>query len=871
MPGWNGLVCSTRAVASGLLSLLLFVLCVSGGRARCLADSLLLENGRDAFDATRVIRNMDISDMNGNRRRLRQEVEPGAAVAGSDAAGPKVGLPIEIESSVQLCMPYFNTYFFPFLEGNRQVVDPITNLKASSKECCASCLENPKCNAWQWCPVEIGCSFENTTASSAVSNTSFPYLGCQLLDLEGFSKYVYNLTGVLSKGENVPFIAGAPLNVSIVDVAGYDEYPGNELGSQFDFQCDLNGDGGKQDLNESSGSVLRYNSSTTFGCMVSGDQQTVAEVCSGIGEQCVGFNYYGKEFDPTGALADNSIQLPFDGPVGVLKTGENIADSFLAEVDLNPNSVLYIKAGLLPDATGGLSGGIPLQDEASAEANDGGNNTVVIVVVSVVVGLLVILGLVVMFYYIKRYQQMTRSFPSPPISMNSTPQIGRSPLGSASKPGPFGTATLAIHETYPGTRKFDRNSSDELTSTDQDVAASDSPPSLAPAGPWPYSAQMSQNNMNNGGIVVTELSLPKEGMVHASGGSSGPSSAANGTSARDLMDAFSQMYMKRPALDYAALGSLQEDEEVRAVQALEAAVESSRRSGTSSPSRSAKIPSLIRDEATGLEHAGLADDWSILPEEVEVCRRPDGTWWQLGTGGFGTVYRGLYHGIHPVAIKIIHQVDEDRHKDAFIREASLLKALRHKNVVQFLGASLDGPQGTALLVTELMELGDLWRALSAKNENGERLFSWYQRGAQCVIDVASGLHYLHTKRVVHFDLKSANILLSKAGTAKLADIGMARVLNKSHLSIISGLGTFAWSAPEVLAGRRCTEKADIYSLGIVLWEICTGEAPARGDMRAIHAPDDCPQAIVDLYERCIKENPDDRPSALECLEILTSV
>jgi serine/threonine protein kinase len=269
--------------------------------------------------------------------------------------------------------------------------------------------------------------------------------------------------------------------------------------------------------------------------------------------------------------------------------------------------------------------------------------------------------------------------------------------------------------------------------------------------------------------------------------------------------------------------------------------------------------------------AGLVDDWSILPEEVEVCRRPDGTWWQLGTGGYGTVYKGLYHGIHPVAIKIIHHIEEDRHKDSFIREASLLKALRHKNVVQVLGASLDGPQGTALLVTELMELGDLWRALSAKDSTGDRIFSWYNRGAQCMMDVANGLHYLHTKRVVHFDLKSANILLSKAGTAKLADIGMARVLNKSYLSVISGLGTFAWSAPEVLAGKRCTEKADIYSWGVVLWEICTGEAPARGDMRSLQAPDDCPQQIVDLYEQCIAENPDDRPSATQVLEILNSL
>lgn len=129
-----------------------------------------------------------------------------------------------------------------------------------------------------------------------------------------------------------------------------------------------------------------------------------------------------------------------------------------------------------------------------------------------------------------------------------------------------------------------------------------------------------------------------------------------------------------------------QDDESKAAAELEAAVEESRKSSACANSQtqhreSTKIPSVIAHESSGLVDAGLVDDWSILPEEVEVCRRPDGTWWQLGTGGFGTVYKGLYHGIHPVAIKIIHHVEEERHKDSFIREASLLKALRHKNAV----------------------------------------------------------------------------------------------------------------------------------------------------------------------------------------------
>jgi len=89
--------------------------------------------------------------------------------------------------------------------------------------------------------------------------------------------------------------------------------------------------------------------------------------------------------------------------------------------------------------------------------------------------------------------------------------------------------------------------------------------------------------------------------------------------------------------------------------------------------------------------------------------------------------------------------------------------------------------------------------------------------------------------------------------------------------VSSGLGTFAWSAPEVLTGRRCSEKADIYSFGIVLFEICTGEAPVRGDMRPLRAPDDCPEEVVSLYERCVAEDPQIRPTAKELVDIISGL
>ena len=75
----------------------------------------------------------------------------------------------------------------------------------------------------------------------------------------------------------------------------------------------------------------------------------------------------------------------------------------------------------------------------------------------------------------------------------------------------------------------------------------------------------------------------------------------------------------------------------------------------------------------------------------------------------------------------------------------------------------------------------------------------------------------------------------------------------------------------MLAGRRCSEKVDLYSLGVVLWEVCTGEVPVRGEMRPLVAPADCPAQVVELYERCTAEAPEQRPTAAEVAQLLESL
>jgi len=121
------------------------------------------------------------------------------------------------------------------------------------------------------------------------------------------------------------------------------------------------------------------------------------------------------------------------------------------------------------------------------------------------------------------------------------------------------------------------------------------------------------------------------------------------------------------------------------------------------------------------------------------------------------------------------------------------------------------------------------------------------------------------------DLKSKNVLLSRnCGVAKLSDVGMSRVLASTFMTgdMQAPTGTFAYAAPELLLGQRCTFKADIFSLGVTLWEICTHEVPVRGQLRDINVPEECPQAISDLIDACMQPRPEDRPSAKQVFDIL---
>ena len=112
------------------------------------------------------------------------------------------------------------------------------------------------------------------------------------------------------------------------------------------------------------------------------------------------------------------------------------------------------------------------------------------------------------------------------------------------------------------------------------------------------------------------------------------------------------------------------------------------------------------------------------------------------------------------------------------------------------------------------------------------------------------------RRVAHLDLKSSNVLIAADGTAKISDVGLAALISRSYLSQMAPAGTWAWVAPEVILGGRVTHKADIFSFGVVLWEIITLERPAwRGNLRDIrcahNSPPWQPQTDVGTASQCL--------------------
>jgi serine/threonine protein kinase len=208
----------------------------------------------------------------------------------------------------------------------------------------------------------------------------------------------------------------------------------------------------------------------------------------------------------------------------------------------------------------------------------------------------------------------------------------------------------------------------------------------------------------------------------------------------------------------------------------------------------------------------------------------------LGAGAFGQVWFGSWRAT-PVAVKILlapaASSSSSESEAGFEEEARMLSRLRHPNICLFMGASLQGPQKA--IITELVSRGSVWDNLRrgtfpAAREGASFWPHWAIQ--RIVAGTARGLLYLHSHSppIIHRDLKSANLLLDEALQVKICDFGLARLRQlDDDKAMTSRVGTFQWMAPELLLGRgQYSEAVDVYSLGVVVWELLTGRVPYEG-------------------------------------------
>jgi len=265
---------------------------------------------------------------------------------------------------------------------------------------------------------------------------------------------------------------------------------------------------------------------------------------------------------------------------------------------------------------------------------------------------------------------------------------------------------------------------------------------------------------------------------------------------------------------------------------------------------------------------------SYIVDEDEVTEKKE-----IGRGGFGIVYKGIWRTID-VAVKELFSGVIDKAKEKYFKEEWLIMAkLRHPNIVTFYGYT-DGSKYSIIMA--YMPGGSLSSMLYEKHR--PILPSW---GKKIAVDITKGLLFLHKEKILHRDIKSANILLDKDLldkdlldknlTAKISDFGLSIIreqttsLEKKAETDSHLIGTKGWMAPELLGSNpKYTEKSDIYSLGVVFWEIASRKVP-YANLSIKDISQDCPKKFAELIEVCLDKNSEKRPSAEKILQILEGI
>ncbi|KAK1320865.1 Serine/threonine-protein kinase HT1 [Acorus calamus] len=298
-------------------------------------------------------------------------------------------------------------------------------------------------------------------------------------------------------------------------------------------------------------------------------------------------------------------------------------------------------------------------------------------------------------------------------------------------------------------------------------------------------------------------------------------------------------------------------------------------------------------EGNGNERSRRREEWEIDPSKLIVKG-------VIARGTFGTVHRGVFDNMD-VAVKLLEWGEEGNRteaelaslRSAFIQEVAVWHKLDHPNVTKFIGATMGStdlniqtengliamPSNVCCVVVEYLQGGAL-KSFLIKNRRKKLAFRVV---VQVALDLARGLSYLHSKKIVHRDVKTENMLLDKTRTVKIADFGVARVEASNPNDMTGETGTLGYMAPEVLNGNPYNRKCDVYSFGICLWEIYCCDMPypdlsfsevtsavVRQNLRP-EIPRCCPSSLANVMKRCWDANPDKRPEMDEVVAMLEAI
>eukprot|EP00250_Pteridium_aquilinum_P026523 c33136_g1_i1 orf=396-1850(+) len=265
-----------------------------------------------------------------------------------------------------------------------------------------------------------------------------------------------------------------------------------------------------------------------------------------------------------------------------------------------------------------------------------------------------------------------------------------------------------------------------------------------------------------------------------------------------------------------------------------------------------------------------AEDWMVDLSHLFLGHK-------FASGAHSRLYLGKYKDT-AVAVKMLRKPDNDeefsRRLDRQFRcEVDVLSRVHHRNVVKFVGACKKPP--VCCIITEYLALGSVRSYL----HNQQPFPLSLKQVVDMALDIARGMEYLHSQGVIHRDLKSENLVIADDLCVKITDFGVACF--ESETSVMTDdVGTYRWMAPEMITKKHFSKKADVYSFGIVLWELLTGRVPfeeytpIQAAFAVVHKharlplPLDCPSTLGHLLHQCWHSDPDKRPNSTKVVGVL---